>query len=183
MSVKNTAVQPAVDVLKLNIMPTFSFDAVSDYDKAEMNNVFDQTGREIDNRYDFKGTPAAVEWLSDKAGLKITGNGEWQIDAILDIVRKKLATRGISQKVLDTSRDITEANLKATKEVPFQQGLDQDKAKQITKLLRDTFPKVKAQIQGDSVRVMSGSKDDLQAVIQALNAHEFDFPLSFTNYR
>jgi uncharacterized protein YajQ (UPF0234 family) len=164
-------------------MPNFSFDAVSDYDKAEMNNVFDQVKREIDNRYDFKGTPAAIDWLGDKTGLKITGNGEWQIDAILDIIRKKLASRGVSQKVLDTSRDITEANLRATQEVPFKQGLDQDKAKQITKLLRDDFPKVKAQIQGDAVRVMSNSKDDLQAVIQALNAHEFDFPLSYSNYR
>jgi len=87
-------------------MANFSFDAVSEYDKAEMNNVFDQTEREMSNRYDFKGTPAAIEWLnSDKTGLKITGNGDWQIDAILDIVRKKLATRGQSQKVLDISKE------------------------------------------------------------------------------
>ena len=66
-------------------MANFSFDIESDYDKAEMNNVFDQTQRELDSRYDFKGTPAAIEWLDDKKGLKITGNGEWQIDAILDI--------------------------------------------------------------------------------------------------
>ena len=165
-------------------MANFSFDVVSEYDKAEMNNVFDQVQRELDNRYDFKGTPAAVEWLNDKTGLKITGNGEWQIDAILDIVRKKLAARGQSQKVLDTSKEIVESNLKATKEVPFKQGLDQDKAKQITKLLRDEFPKVKTQIQGDAVRVMSSSKNDLQAVIQLLKSKEdFDFPISFTNYR
>lgn len=166
-------------------MATFSFDIVSEYDKAEMNNVFDQVQRELQARYDFKGTPAEVEWLnSDKTGLKITGNGEWQIDAILDIVRKKLATRGQSQKVLDVSKDITESNLKATKEVPFLQGLDQDKAKQITKLIRDEYPKVKTQIQGDAVRVMSSSKDDLQAVMQLLRAKEdFNFPLSFNNFR
>jgi uncharacterized protein YajQ (UPF0234 family) len=164
-------------------MANFSFDAVSDYDKAEMNNVFDQTQREMDGRYDFKGTPAALEWLDDKKGLKIIGNGAWQIDAILDIVRKKLAARGISQKVLDTSHDVIESNLKATQEVPFKQGLDQDKAKQVTKFVRDTYPKVKTQIQGDAVRVMSTSKDDLQAVIQLLKGQEFDFPLSFTNYR
>src|SRR5688572_30570906 len=111
-------------------MATFSFDAVSEYDKAEMNNVFDQTAREMNGRYDFKGTPAAIEWLNgDKTGLKLTGNGEWQIDAILDIVRKKLAARGQSQKVLDTSKEVTESNMKTTKEVPFKQGLDQDKAK------------------------------------------------------
>ncbi|HET8670179.1 MAG TPA: DUF520 family protein, partial [Candidatus Saccharimonadales bacterium] len=94
-----------------------------------------------------------------------------------------LATRGQSQKVLDTSREITESNLKAAKEVPFKQGLDQEKAKSITKLIRDEFPKVKTQIQGDAVRVMSSSKDDLQAVIQLLKGKDFDFPLSFTNYR
>ena len=165
-------------------MAQFSFDAVSEYDKAEMNNVFDQTQREMANRYDFKGTPAAIEWLNgDKTGLKVIGNGEWQIDAILDIVRKKLATRNQSQKVLDVSKEITESNLKASKEVPFKQGLDQDKAKKITSLIRDKLPKVKTQIQGDAVRVMSGSKDDLQAVMQLLKAQDFDFPLNFTNYR
>jgi uncharacterized protein YajQ (UPF0234 family) len=166
-------------------MANFSFDIVSEYDKAEMNNVFDQVQRELQARYDFKGTPAEIEWLnSDKTGLKITGNGEWQIDAILDIVRKKLAARSQSQKTLDTSKEIVESNLKATKEVPFLQGLDQDKAKQITKLIRDELPKVKTQIQGDAVRVMSNSKDDLQAVMQVLRAKEdFAFPLSFNNFR
>lgn len=165
-------------------MANFSFDVVSEYDKAEMNNVFDQVQREITSRYDFKGTPAAIEWLNaDKTGLKVTGNGDWQIDAILDIVRKKLATREQSQKVLDTSRETTESNLKATKEVPFKQGLDQDKAKKITKLVRDELPKVKTQIQGDAVRVTSSSKDDLQAVMQLLKQQDYDFPLTFTNYR
>ena len=165
-------------------MGTFSFDIVSDYDKAEMNNVFDQAQREIQNRYDFKGTPAELDWLNgDKTGFKITGSGEWQIEAILDIVRKKLATRGQSQKVLDTTAAIVESNLKATQEVPFKKGLDQEKAKKITALIRDKAPKAKTQIQGDMVRVTSGSKDDLQAVIQLLRATDFDFPLEFTNYR
>ncbi len=165
-------------------MAQFSFDAVSEYDKAEMNNVFDQAQREIASRYDFKGTPAAVEWLdADKNGLKVTGSGEWQIDAILDIVRKKLAARNQSQKLLDTSREVTESNLKATQEVPFIQGLGQNKAKKITSLIRDKFPKVKTQIQGEAVRVTSNSKDDLQAVMQLLRATDFDFPLSFTNFR
>ena len=164
-------------------MATFSFDIVSDYDKAELNNVYDQTQRELQSRYDFKGTPAAVEWLEDKKGLKITGSGDWQIDAILDIVRKKLATRGQSQKILDTSKEPVESNLKTTKEVPFKQGLDQDKAKKITALLRDKLPKAKTQIQGQEVRVSSGSKDELQAVMQLLREQDFDFPLQFTNYR
>lgn len=164
-------------------MPSFSFDIVSEYDKAEMNNVFDQSQRELASRYDFKDTPAELDWLDDKKGLRITGNGEWQIDAILDIYRKKLSTRGLSQKVLDTAKPLVESNLKTTKEVPFMAGLDQEKAKTITKLLRDTHPKVKAQIQGDAVRVMSSSKDDLQAVMQTLRTADLAFPISFTNYR
>lgn len=165
-------------------MGNFSFDVVSEYDKAEMNNVYDQVQREITNRYDFKGTPSAVEWLnSDKTGLKITGNGDWQIDAIIDIVRKKLAAREQSQKVLDVSHEPVASNLKTMKDIPFKQGLDQDKAKQITKLIRDAAPKVKTQIQGDTVRVSSGSKDELQQVMQLLRSKDFDFPLHFTNYR
>jgi len=165
-------------------MAQFSFDIVSDYDKAEMNNVFDQVQRELDSRYDFKGTPAQLEWLDgDKTGLKVTGSGDWQIDTILDIVRKKLATRGLSQKIVDSSREPVISNLKTTKEVPFKKGLDQDKAKKITSLIRDKYPKVKTQIQGKEVRVMSGSKDDLQAVMQLLKTQDFDFPVSFTNYR
>lgn len=168
----------------LGTMANFSFDIVSEYDKAEMNNVFDQSQREIDNRYDFKGTPAALDWLDDKKGIKVTGSGEWQIDAILDIYRKKLSTRGISQKVLDTSKEAIESNLKTVKDVLFKAGLDQDKSKTLTKLIRDTYPKVKTQIQGDAVRVMSSSKDDLQAVMQLLKLRDdLDFPLSFTNYR
>lgn len=164
-------------------MATFSFDIVSEYDKAEMNNVFLQVEKEIGGRYDFKGTPAAIEWLGDKVGFKVIGSNEWQIDAVLDIVRKKLATREVSSKVLDLSKPVSESNLKATKEVSFVSGLDQDKAKRITKLLKEQFPKVKAQIQGEAVRVTSGSKDELQAVMNAVRGADFDFVTSFTNYR
>ncbi len=164
-------------------MANFSFDVLSDYDKAEMNNVFDQVQREMAGRYDFKATPAAIDWLDDKTGFKVTGSGDWQIDAILDIVRKKLAARGISQKTLDVSHDVNESNLKSTKDVPFKQGLDKEKAKKITSLVRDKLPRVKTLIQGDIVRVTSSSKDDLQSTMQLLKATDFDFPLTFTNYR
>ena len=165
-------------------MAQFSFDIVSEYDKAEMNNVFDQVVREITARYDFKGTPAGIEWLNtEKTGLKITGNSDYQIDAIIDIVRKKLATRNQSQKVLDVTREANTNNMQTTKEVPFLRGLDQEKTKKITKLIRDKMPKVKTQIQGEEVRVMSGSKDDLQAVMQLIKSQDFDFPINFTNFR
>lgn len=164
-------------------MAAFSFDIVSEYDKAEMNNVYQQVEKEITSRYDFKGTPATVEWLGDKKGFKLIGSNEWQIDAIIDIIRKKLATREVSSKVLDLSKTVTESNMKATKEIPFLEGLDQDKAKKISALIREKFPKVKPQIQGEAVRVTSGSKDDLQGVMAAVRAADFDFVTSFTNFR
>jgi uncharacterized protein YajQ (UPF0234 family) len=164
-------------------MATFSFDIVSEYDKAEMNNVFAQVEKEIGGRYDFKGSPAGIDWLGDKKGFKLIGANAWQVEAILDIVRKKLAARNQSSKVLDLSKEVVEQNLKATWEIPFIAGLDQDKAKQITKLLRDDAPKVKAQIQGEAVRVTSGSKDELQGVMRLLDGADLAFPLQYTNYR
>lgn len=163
---------------------TFSFDIVSDYDLAEVINAIDQTKREMSNRYDLKGTSASLEFLdNDKSGLKVVGDSEYHIDAILEMVRKKLATRGVSQKILDTSKNPVVSNLKTTQEVPFKKGLDQDKAKKITGLLRDNLPKVKTQIQGAEVRVTSAKKDELQAAMKLLQEQDFDFPLSFTNYR
>ncbi len=164
-------------------MATFSFDIVSEYDKAEMNNVFMQVEKEISGRYDFKNTSAGIEWLPDKKGYKLLGDSVWQLDAVLDIVRKRLAARSQSSKVLDLSKDPVESNLKASREIPFIAGLDQDKAKMITKTLREEAPKVKAQIQGDAVRVTSGSKDELQAVMRLLDAKDFEFALQYTNYR
>jgi len=141
-------------------MATFSFDIVSEYDKAEMNNIFAGTEREIGNRYDFKGTPAAIEWLNgDKTGIKIIGANQWQCDAILDVIRKKLAAREQSAKVLDLTKTPQESKL------------------------REEAPKAKAQIQGDAVRVTSASKDELQKVITLLKASDYDFPLEFINYR
>lgn len=168
----------------INYMANFSFDIVSDYDKAEMNNVVEQAKKELGSRYDFKGTQADLDWLDgDKTGLKITGDTDYHIEAILDIVRKKLATRGLSQKVLDTSKEPTTSNLKTTKEVVFKKGLSSENAKKISALVRESYPKVKPQIQGDEVRVTSAKKDELQAVMQLLRNGDFDFPLDFANFR
>ena len=164
-------------------MATFSFDIVSDYDKAEMNNVFLQVEKELAGRYDFKGTSASIEWLSDKKGYLLKGDSVWQLDIILDIVRKRLAARGQTSKVLDLSHEPIESNLKATREIPFVAGLSQDNAKKITKLLREEASKAKAQIQGDAVRVSSTSKDELQTVMKLLDAQDYDFPLQYINYR
>jgi len=164
-------------------MATFSFDIVSEYDKAEMNNVFAQVQKEIIGRYDFKNTPAEIDWLGDKVGFKVIGANDWQIESIIDIIRKKLSARDLSSKVLDLSKTVVTSNLKATQEIPFIAGLDQDKAKKITKLIRDELPKLKTQIQGEEVRVTGGSKDDLQSAMQLVRGADFDFPVTFTNFR
>lgn len=164
-------------------MASFSFDIVSDYDKAEMNNVFSGVEREIGTRYDFKGSPAAIEWLDEKAGFKLIGANQWQCDTILDIVRKKLVSRNQTSKSLDLTKAPIESNLKVTWEIPFKHGLSQDNAKSISKVIREKVPKAKPQVQGDMVRVVSSSKDELQTVIAILRAEDFDFELQFINYR
>ena len=164
-------------------MANFSFDIVSDYDKAEMNNVFMQAEKEIASRYDFKGTPASLEWMTDKAGLKVVGANDWQVEAIIDIVRKKLASREVSSKVLDLSKEVVESNLKATKEIPFKKGLSQENAKKIAKEIRGTFKKAKPQIQGEELRVTSASKDELQQVMTHVRSLDIDVPLQFVNFR
>ena len=164
-------------------MATFSYDIISEYDKAEMNNVFALVQKDIANRFDFKNTPAEIDWMADKVGFKVIGANEWQVESIIDIIRKKLTSRNQSSKTLDLSKPVVTSNLKASQEIPFIAGLTQDKAKEITKILRDEVPKVKASIQGEEVRVTSGSKDDLQAAMRILEAQDFSFPLAFTNFR
>lgn len=163
---------------------SFSFDAVSDYDVSEMNNVVDQARREILTRYDFKGTSAAVDFTSEaKDSLKITGDTQYHLDAIMDMLRKKAASREVSQKVFDTSAEPETSNLKMTWIVALKKGLDQERAKKITKLIRDKLPKVKTQIQGEEVRVSSPKKDQLQEAMKLLREAKFDFPVSFTNFK
>lgn len=164
-------------------MANYSFDIVSEYNKAEINNVFALVQKEIINRYDFKGTPANIEWLDDKKGFRITGSNDWQIESIIEIIRKKLASREQSSKMLDLSKAISESNLKAVKEIPFIEGLDQEKSKQISKILRDNMPKLKTQIQGDSVRVTGSIKDDLQKAMYLIKNSDLSFPISFINFR
>lgn len=161
-----------------------SFDIVSDYDLAKVTNAIEQSQREISNRYDFKGTKAAVEFIdNNKTGIKITGDNKFHIDSIIDIVRKKLATSEVSQKILDTSNETKDANMQVSWEVPFIKGLDKEKSKVVTKLIRDAYPKVKPQIQGEEIRVSSPKRDELQGVMALLKNTELDFPLDFVNFR
>lgn len=164
-------------------MAQFSFDIASSYDKSEMSNAFQQAEKEISNRYDFRGTAASIEWLKDKSGIKATADNAWQLEQVIDLFRKKLATRGQSTKALDQSGEVHEASMRAWQDIPFREGLSQDNAKKITKLLKSSHPKVKTQIQGDEVRASSSSKNELQAAMQTLREADFEFPLVFRNYR
>lgn len=161
-----------------------SFDIVSDYDIAKVTNAVESAQREISTRYDFKGTKAGLEFTDgNKTGVTITGDNRFHLDSIVDILRKKLASSEVSQKIIDTSKEPTENNMQMKWELPFIKGLDQEKAKKVTKLIRDNYPKVKPQVQGEEIRVSSPKRDELQAVMQLLRETNFDFPLEFTNYR
>lgn len=164
-------------------MATFSYDIECGFDKSEMNNAFTQAEKEIATRYDFRGTPAAIEWLKDKSGIKVTGKDAWQLDAVIDIFRKKLVARNMTSKVLDEQMEAQESNLKAWKDIPFRDSFSKEDAKSITTLLKGKHPKLKAQIQGDAVRVSGASKDELQAAMQTVKGADFDFAVVFTNYR
>ena len=161
----------------------FSFDVVSDFDAGEMTNAVDQAQRELSQRYDFKGTAAKLEFADGKSGVQLEGGSRNQLDAIIDVLQSKLIRRGISTKALDLTSEAVESGVIVKRTIAFKKGLDQDKAKKLSKIIRDAYPKAKAQIQGDSVRVSSASKDDLQGVMALLKAQDLDFPLEFQNLR
>lgn len=161
----------------------FSFDVVSDFDLQELNNALDQTKREIANRYDFKGVKAEVE-LENKEKIVIETTDDYKIKSIVDIIQGKLIKRDLSLKILDDSNppfSSSGGNLK--KEIPLKKGLSPDAAKQLSKKIRAEFPKVKVNITGEELRVVSQKKDELQAVINFLRSEEFEYPLQFINYR
>lgn len=163
----------------------FSFDIISDFDVQEMNNAVDQTKREVENRYDFKGTNPQLDFEEGKNGLAVNVDSEYKLTALLDILESKMVKRELSLKILDKSKPVEAASGgRVRKSIPFKKGLSQDDAKKITKLIREHYPKVKANIQGETIRVSSASKDELQGAMQVLRtSQEFDFPLQFTNFK
>jgi uncharacterized protein YajQ (UPF0234 family) len=162
---------------------TFSFDIVSEFDQSEMNNAVDQTAREIQTRYDFQGTGSKIGYDKEKQAIEIESNSELKLETIIDVLESKFIKRGLNLKHLDKTTEAIQSGMAYKKTLNLVQGLDQEKAKKITKVIRDKYPKVKTQIQGEEVRVMSGSKDDLQEVITLLKSSELDMPLNFTNFR
>ena len=159
-----------------------SFDIVSEFDRQEVDNALNQAAKELGTRYDFRGTDASIEWKGEDA-VEIVANSEDRVLAAKDVFVEKLVRRGLSMKALDVGDPMPSG--KAFRLVgSLKQGIDKENAKKITKLLRDEGPKgVKAQIQGEEIRVSSKKRDDLQECISLLKGADFDVALQFTNYR
>jgi len=162
---------------------TVSFDVVSEFDRQELVNAIDQVRREVATRYDFKGAKVSIE-LSEK-DLVVVTDSEMRSAAIVDLVGSKAIRRGLSLKIFDWGKVEPAGGMTYRQRALLRQGLPEDIAKRITKLIRDEFPKAHAQIQGGTVRVNGKSKDVLQAIIARLREVGEDYPvaLQFKNYR
>jgi uncharacterized protein YajQ (UPF0234 family) len=162
-------------------MADSTFDIVSKVDKMEADNALHQAQKEIAQRYDFKNVGASVDWSGEKFLLK--ANTEERVKAVLDVLEQKLIKRGISLRSLDAGEPYASGK-EFRIEAGLKQGIPQDSAKKISKLIRDEGPKsVKAQIQGDELRVSSKSRDDLQATMALLKGADLDVDLQFVNLR
>ncbi|HET9084895.1 MAG TPA: YajQ family cyclic di-GMP-binding protein [Candidatus Limnocylindrales bacterium] len=158
-----------------------SFDVVSDFDEQELRNALDQVRREVSQRYDFKGV--TVDLTQNKSDLLLVTDDEYRAAAVKDLIESKAIRRELSLKIFDWGKVEPAGGNKVRQEIKLRRGLTDDVAKRITKLIRDEFPKVKSQIQGDAVRVSGKSKDELQKVISRLRELDEPVPLQFQNYR
>jgi hypothetical protein len=163
-------------------MADSSFDIVSKFDRQEVDNALGQTAREIATRFDFKGTGATIEWKGENV-IEISASADDRASAVLDVFQQKLIKRDVSLKVLDAS-DPRQSGTESRIGITLKEGISSEDAKKIGKLIRDEGPKgVKAQIQGDELRVSSKKRDDLQAIQALVRGQDYDFAVQFTNYR
>ena len=157
-----------------------SFDTVSEVDLQEVTNAVDQTNREVGNRYDFKGSGARVIQADDQ--LTLQADNEFQLNQVRDILHLKLAKRGIDLGSIEEGKLETTVN-QARQTLRVQQGIPQDTAKKIVKLVKDSKLKVQASVQGDKVRVSGKNRDDLQKAIALLRDSAIELPLQYINFR
>ena len=158
-----------------------SFDVVSDFDEQELRNALDQVRREVGQRYDFKGV--TVELTQAKDELVLLTDDEYRAAAVMDLIKSKAIRRNLSLKIFDWGKVEQAGGNKVRQQIKLRRGLTDEIAKRLTKLIRDEFPKVKAQIQGDAIRVSGKSKDELQRVIARLRGLDEVVELQFQNYR
>jgi uncharacterized protein YajQ (UPF0234 family) len=158
-----------------------SFDVVSEFDVQELRNALDQVRREVGQRYDFKGVTVQLEQGTDE--ITLLTDDEYKASAVKDLLESKATRRNLSLKIFDWGKVEESGGNKVRQRIGLRKGLPDDLAKKLTKLIRDEFPKVKSQIQGDAIRVSAKSKDDLQRVITRLRELDEAVPLQFQNYR
>ena len=158
-----------------------SFDVVSDFDEQELRNALDQVRREVQQRFDFKGV--TVDITQAKAEVTLLTDDEHRANAVRDLIETKAIRRGLSLKIFDWGKVEPAGGNKVRQTIKLRRGLDDTIAKRLSKLIRDEFPKVKSQIQGDAVRVSGKSRDELQRVIARLRELDEPVPLQFENYR
>lgn len=160
-----------------------SFDIVSDFDRQELVNALDQARRDVGTRYDLKDTGTVIDLTQTE--LSITTDTEMSLRSVRDIIETKMLRRNLSLKILDfgPAEDVSGGRVKQT--ATLRKGIDTELAKKLQKLIRDQFPKVQGRIQSDTLRIVSKSRDELQAVIQFMREQEGDLPvpLQYTNYR
>jgi cyclic-di-GMP-binding protein len=163
-------------------MADSSFDVVSKVDRQEVDNALNQAAKELATRFDFRGTDTTIEWQGEE-GIILVSSTEERVKAAVDVFKEKLIRRDISMKAFDAGDPSPSG--KTYKVIgSIKQGISSEDAKKVTKLIRDEGPKgVKAQIQGDEIRVSSKKRDDLQAVIALLKGADLDVALQFVNYR
>lgn len=158
-----------------------SFDVVSKIDMQEADNAINQTRKEVDSRYDFKGSKYEVQW--DKKIIGLIADDEYKVNALKDILQSKMHKRGIDITSLKFEKPEPIGGMQLKIKVELKQGIDKENAKKIVKSIKDSKIKVEAQIQDDTLRVSSKSRDALQECMQFLRSQKYDLPLQFENMR
>jgi len=158
-----------------------SFDIVSEINKVELKNAVDQANKEISNRFDFRGSDARIE--QKELVLTLYADGDFKLNQIADVFMNKCAKRGVDVRSFETQDMEKIGGTKVKQAINVKEGIEQEKAKQIVKLIKDSKMKVQASIQGNAVRVSGAKKDDLQAAIQLVRKSVADIPVQFQNFR
>ena len=158
-----------------------SFDIVSEFDQQELVNAIDQTQREIQTRYDLKNTKTDIEY--DKKTITIVTDSTLTLKSVHDVLESKAVRRNLSLKIFKPGKEENAAGSRVRQVIQLQEGISQELGKEIGKFIRENHPKVRTQIQGEAVRVIAKSRDELQAVITSLKEKDYAVPLQFINYR
>ena len=182
-STTNSRLRLAYDMIVEFMASQCSFDITSNVDLQEVDNALNQARKEVAQRYDFKGAKASIEFDTKDSKLVLIAEDEFKLNALWEIVQTRLVRRNVPTKNLTRGAVVPAANTTVRQEITLQQGIPSDAAKEVVKFLKDSKRKVQAAIQGDQLRVTSGSKDELQDVMRLLREKDFGVALQFGNYR